>query len=176
MNNIERPTSEGAILYIRVSTKGQARKGYSAAQQLEALREHAAREGYMVLEKVTDLGESGTSLERPGMDRVRDLVATGIVSVVAIQDLDRLAREPAHYQLLRHEFGMKGCRLECLDDRGLAADQFVRYEWTKVAERSQRGKLRKAREGKIVGGPSLTMDSNSTTRGMATRWMRARYW
>lgn len=152
MNNTERPTSESAILYIRVSTKGQARKGYSAAQQLEALREHAAREGYMVLEEVTDLGESGTSLERPGMDRVRDLVATGIVSVVTVQDLDRLARETAHYQLLRHEFGIKGCRLECLDDRGLAADQFVRYEWTKIAERSQRGKLRKAREGKIVGG------------------------
>lgn len=30
-----------AILYARVSTEEQARSGYSLAQQLEALREHA---------------------------------------------------------------------------------------------------------------------------------------
>ncbi len=35
-----------AILYARVSTQEQAAKGYSLAQQLEALREHATREGY----------------------------------------------------------------------------------------------------------------------------------
>jgi len=41
-----------AILYARVSTDEQARSGYSLAQQLEALREYAAREGYEVLEEV----------------------------------------------------------------------------------------------------------------------------
>ena len=34
-----------AILYARVSTDEQARSGYSLAQQIEALREHAEREG-----------------------------------------------------------------------------------------------------------------------------------
>ena len=65
--------SRRAILYARVSTEEQARSGYSLAQQLEALREYAAREGYEVLEEVADPGQSGASLERPGMDRVRDL-------------------------------------------------------------------------------------------------------
>src|SRR5215210_1906472 len=37
-----------AILYARVSTDEQARSGYSLAQQIEALREYAAREGYEV--------------------------------------------------------------------------------------------------------------------------------
>ena len=69
-----------AILYARVSTDEQARSGYSLAQQLEALREYAVREGYEVLEEVQDPGQSGASLERPGMDRVRDLVAAGNVS------------------------------------------------------------------------------------------------
>ena len=41
-----------AILYVRVSTDEQARSGYSLAQQLEALREYAARESYEVLEEV----------------------------------------------------------------------------------------------------------------------------
>ena len=87
-----------AILYARVSTRGQVRSGYSLAQQREALTEYAAHIGYEVLEEVTDLGESGASLERPGMDRVRELVASGSVSVVLAQDLDRLAREPEHYR------------------------------------------------------------------------------
>ena len=45
-----------AILYARVSTDEQARSGYSLAQQLEALRDHAARESYEVLEEVQDAG------------------------------------------------------------------------------------------------------------------------
>ena len=41
-----------AILYARVSTDEQVRSGYSLAQQLEALRDYAAREGYEILEEV----------------------------------------------------------------------------------------------------------------------------
>ena len=44
------------ILYARVSTDEQARSGYSLAQQLEALREYAAREGYEVFKEVQDAG------------------------------------------------------------------------------------------------------------------------
>src|ERR687893_1790673 len=93
-----------AILYSRVSTDEQVRSGYSLAQQIEALRDYAAREGYEVLEEVSDAGQSGASLERPGMDRVRDLVDAGGVSVVLAQDRDRIAREPAYLYLLREEF------------------------------------------------------------------------
>jgi len=53
-----------AILYARVSTEEQARSGYSLAQQMEALREYAGREGYEVLEEILDPGQSGASLER----------------------------------------------------------------------------------------------------------------
>jgi Resolvase, N terminal domain len=54
--------SKRAILYARVSTDEQARSGYSLAQQIEALREYAAREGYEVLEGVEDPGQGGASL------------------------------------------------------------------------------------------------------------------
>src|SRR5215211_8059161 len=107
-----------AILYARVSTDEQARSGYSLAQQLEALREYAVRESYEILEEVVDPGQSGASLERPGMDRVRDLVATGNVSVVLAQDRDRFAREPAYHYLLRREFEEYGCKMRSLNDRG----------------------------------------------------------
>src|SRR3954467_13668855 len=103
--------SKKAVLYSRVSTEEQARSGYSLAQQLEALREYAAREGYEVLEEVIDPGQSGASLERPGMDRVRELVAEGGVSVVLAQDRDRFSREPAYHYLLGRVFEEHGCRL-----------------------------------------------------------------
>jgi DNA invertase Pin-like site-specific DNA recombinase len=51
------PSTNGpkrAILYARVSIDEKARTAYSLAQQLEALREYAAREGYEVLEEVCD--------------------------------------------------------------------------------------------------------------------------
>ena len=149
-----------AVLYARVSTDEQARSGYSLAQQIEALRSYAAREGYEVLEEVSDPGQSGASLERPGMDRVRDLVAAGDVSVVLAQDRDRFAREPAYHYLLRREFEEYGCKMRSLNDRGDDSpegeltdgilDQLAKFERAKTAERTRRGKLQKAREGKVV--------------------------
>jgi site-specific DNA recombinase len=152
--------STRAVLYVRVSTDEQARSGYSLAQQLEALREHAAREGYEVLEEVRDPGQSGASLERPGMDRVRDLVAAGGVSMVLAQDRDRFAREPAYHYLLKKEFEGYGTKIRALNDQGDDSpegqltdgilDQLAKYERAKIAERTRRGKLRRAREGKVV--------------------------
>jgi site-specific DNA recombinase len=147
-----------AILYARVSTDEQARSGYSLAQQLEALREYAAREGYEVLEEVSDPGQSGASLERPGMDRVRDLVAAGDVSVVLAQDRDRFAREPAYHYILRREFEEHGTKIRSLNDRGDESpegeltdgilDQLAKYERAKIAERTRRGSLRKGERAK----------------------------
>src|ERR687897_184856 len=142
-----------AILYARVSTDEQAKNGYSLAQQMEALRDYATREGYEVTEEVTDPGQSGASLARPGMDRVRDLVAAGGVSVVLAQDRDRFAREPAYHYLLRKEFEEHGPSIRALNDRGDDSpegeltdgilDQLAKFERAKTAERTRRGKLRR---------------------------------
>ncbi|MBA3490930.1 MAG: recombinase family protein [Rubrobacteraceae bacterium] len=148
------------ILYARVSTMGQAERGYSLRQQVEALQEHAAKEGYDVLAEIADDGYSGTTLERPGMDRVREMVETGGVDLVIAQDRDRIAREPAFHYLLETEFKKYGTKLAALNDwggdtpegqllRGIQ-DQIAKYERLLIAERTRRGKLRRAKEGKIV--------------------------
>ncbi len=168
-----------AILYARVSTDEQARSGYSLAQQLEALRAHCEREGYEVLEEVSDPGQSGASLERPGMDRVSDLVTSeaGGVSVVLAQDRDRFAREPAYHYLLRREFEEHGTKIRALNDRGDDSpegeltdgmmDQLAKFERAKTAERTRRGKPRKAREGKIIAvhTPNYGFRYNATRDG-----------
>jgi site-specific DNA recombinase len=162
------------ILYARVSTDEQARSGYSLRQQIEALREYVALEGYEVLEEVVDPGQSGASLERPGMDRVRDLVAAGGISVVLAQDRDRFAREPAYHYLLKREFEEYGAKIRALNDRGDETpegeltdgilDQLAKYERAKIAERTRRGKLRRAREGKVVAThtPDYGFEYNET--------------
>jgi site-specific DNA recombinase len=144
-------------LYARVSTSDQAEKGYSLAQQLEALRGYTSREGLEILEEVSDPGYSGASLERPGMDRVRDLVAGGGISAVLAQDRDRFAREPAYHYLLRKEFEEHGCKLRALNDRSDDSpegdltdgilDQLAKFERAKLAERTWRGMLRRVQEG-----------------------------
>jgi DNA invertase Pin-like site-specific DNA recombinase len=151
-----------AVLYARVSTDEQARSGYSLAQQIEALWEYATREGYEVLKEVQHPGQSGASLERPGMDRVRDLVAAGGVSVVLAQNRDHFAREPAYHYLLKREFDEHGTKIRALNDRGDdfpegdltdgILDQLAKYERAKMAERSRRRKLRKVRGGKVIAG------------------------
>src|ERR671914_2787782 len=108
------------------------------------------------------------------MDRVRDLVAGGGVSVVLAQDRDRFSREPAYTYLLRQEFAEHGCELRSLNDRGDGSpegeltdgilDQLAKYERAKIAERARRGKLRKAREGKMLrtSRPDYGFDYNRT--------------
>jgi hypothetical protein len=42
------------------------------------------------------------------MDRVRDLVAAGVITFVLAQDRDGLARKPAYHYLLHREFEKAG--------------------------------------------------------------------
>ena len=65
--------------------------------------------------------------------------------------------------VLRGEFEGRGTKMRALNDRGdespegeladAILDQLAKYERVKIAERSRRGKLRKAREGKVLRGP-----------------------
>src|SRR3712207_9502197 len=106
-------------------------------------RSYANREGYEVLEEVSDPGQSGASLEQPGKDRVRGLVAAGGVSMVLAQDRDRFARDAAYHYLLRKEFEEHGTRLKALNDRGGHSpegeltdgiiDQIAKFERAKTA-------------------------------------------
>lgn len=71
-------TPKTAITYSRVSDQEQARSGYSLPDQREGTRRWCENEGYEVIEELADEGYSGAYLERPGLDRVRDLVVAGV--------------------------------------------------------------------------------------------------
>jgi site-specific DNA recombinase len=81
------------ILYARVSSDEQAKKGYSLSGQLRLLREHAEDAGHEVLTEAVDDGYEGDSLWRPGIDRIRRRVAEGGLDLVLATERDRIARK-----------------------------------------------------------------------------------
>jgi site-specific DNA recombinase len=149
-----------ALLYVRVSTSEQGTAGYSLRQQLEALRSYCKDNNIEVVAEFEDTS-SGASLDRPGLDALRDTVSLGGVGLVLCQDRDRISREPAHVYILREELRAHGTTLRALNDRGDDSpegvlhdgilDQLAKFERAKTVERTRRGKLRKAQEGKVVG-------------------------
>src|SRR5438046_10221613 len=98
-----------AAIYARVSSD-QQREAHTIASQTAALIEWART---LDLEApkawiVEDEGYSGATLERPGLERVRDLAAEGQIQVVLADSHDRLSRKYAYQILLIEEFARHG--------------------------------------------------------------------
>ncbi len=74
-------------IYARVSSDRQEQE-QTIQSQLEALRSYAWDKGYEVVGEYLDDGVSGATLERPGLDQVRDQLTTADFEVV----LDRAIR------------------------------------------------------------------------------------
>ena len=55
---------------------------------------------------------SGADLERPALDILLDLAATGAVQHVVVLEPDRLSREPAHHYILEQDFKKYGAPVE----------------------------------------------------------------
>ncbi|WP_083761387.1 recombinase family protein [Nitrosococcus halophilus] len=71
-------------------------------QQLERLKSHIQVQGGELREEYIfrDDGYSGASLNRPGLDRLRDAVRAAEVDQIWVTDPDRLARNYVHQMVL----------------------------------------------------------------------------
>ena len=148
-------------LYARVSTERQERQ-QTIDSQLAALRAWAVAQGHPVSDEQVfrDEGYSGSRLDRPGLDALRDAVRDGIVSTLVVLAPDRLARKYAYQVLLLEEFRRAGAEVVFLqhpisddpDDQLLLQIQgaIAEYERAVLGERFRRGKLQKARDGHYI--------------------------
>lgn len=103
----------GAVaLYARVSSEAQARD-HTIDSQVVALKERIAADGFQLEPDhgYVDDGCSGTNLQRPAMERLRDAVASGHVERIYVHAPDRLARSHAHQVLLIEEFRRAGAEV-----------------------------------------------------------------
>ena len=103
-------------VYVRVSTQRQAQT-QTIEQQLERLQAHIHSQGWELPEAhiFRDDGYSGASLNRPGLDRLRDQVRAGEIDRVLLTAPDRLARKYVHQVLVLEELEQLGCQVEFLD-------------------------------------------------------------
>src|SRR5438270_1661834 len=138
-----------AAIYARVSSE-QQREESTIASQTAALIEFAQSHdlevpGEWVFE---DEGYSGATLERPGLERVRDLAAEGQIRVVLAYSPDRLSRKYASQILLIEEFARHGVETrfvkapqgDSAEDQLLVQFQgmIAEYERAQILERSRR--------------------------------------
>src|ERR1017187_1410042 len=80
------------IGYVRVSTDRQAEHGVSLEAQEAKIRAMATVQGAELIDVIVDGGESAKSLNRPGLQRLMELVNGGKVQAVIVAKLDRLTR------------------------------------------------------------------------------------
>ena len=102
-----------------------------------------------------DDGFSGSRLDRPALDSLRDAVAEGRFRILLVYDADRLARNFVHQEILLEELERFEVAVEFVenppsrDPEGRLLSQvkgiFAEYERTKIMERTRRGKLHRAK-------------------------------
>jgi site-specific DNA recombinase len=156
-------TPRYAAIYCRVSTEDQA-KNFSIPTQIDACQKLAEREGYAVPEThlLIDGGISGTTLDRPALRRLRELIKARAIVALIVYDLDRLSRNQGHLCLLVEELQQSGVRLFgptgpientpegmfLLQIQGAAA-QFVR---AKLMQKTHEARITRAQRGYPWGG------------------------
>ena len=151
---------ERVAIYARVSSKQQAEAG-TIESQLAALRERVEQDGCQLAEELVfvDEGYSGSHLVRPGLERLRDVVALNGLDRLYVHSPDRLARKYAYQVLLIDEFQQAGVEVAFLnrqlrqtpEDELLLQVQGImaEYERAKILERSRRGKRHAAKVGQV---------------------------
>ena len=153
-------TEKQVGIYARISSRQQADEG-TIESQLAALRQRVEQDGVLLAEELTfvDLGYSGANLIRPGLDRLRDVVAMKGLDRLYVLSPDRLARKYAYQVLLVDEFQRTGVEVVFLNRelRQTPEDELLlqvqgmiaEYERAKILERSRRGKRHAAQTDQV---------------------------
>jgi site-specific DNA recombinase len=153
-----------AIAYLRVSTEEQATRGVSLGAQEAKTRAYATLYDLDLVEVVRDAGQSGKSLDRPGLRRALGLLADGTASALVVMKLDRLTRSVRDLgDLLERHFGPKGAALHSVSeqvDTGTAGGRMVlnilttigQWEREVICERTTLALGHKRARGERIGG------------------------
>lgn len=149
-----------AAIYARVSSDKQ-KEEQTIGSQVAALKEYAGMHGHTVPPEwiFLDEGYSGATLQRPGLEQLRDVAAEGRIDKVLVYSPDRLSRKYAYQVLLIEEFARYGVEVVFIkspqattpEEQLLVQFQgmIAEYERAQIAERSRRGKKYRAKAGSI---------------------------
>jgi len=147
-------------LYARVSSQHQAQDG-TIASQVQALLCRIAADGLSVDAEMRfcDDGFSGSTLDRPALEKLRDMADAGAMDRLYVLSPDRLARNYAYQVVVVDELRRCGVEVIFLNhDLGRSPEGdmllqvqgiIAQYERAQIMERSRRGKLHAAKRGSV---------------------------
>jgi site-specific DNA recombinase len=147
-------------IYARVSSDAQAQE-QTIQSQVASLRQQVESNNELLQEKncFLDDGVSGSTLNRPALERLRDAAYVGQFQKLYIHSPDRLARKYAYQVLLVDELHKLGIEIVFLNRAiGVSPEEdmllqmqgmFAEYERAKIMERSRRGKRHAATRGLV---------------------------
>jgi len=161
------------IGYVRVSTQGQAKDGYSLAYQQDEIRSYCQEQGWNLIHIYSDEGISGAKVDEEALevDRIgfqSMLAALSVQSIdaVVVLNTSRLWRSDIVKVLVHREFKKHGVDVRSIEQptysihkkdpndfliNGLMEllDQYQRLE---IALKLGRGRSKKAQQGGYAGG------------------------
>ena len=153
-------TGMPAAIYARVSSDMQAQE-QTIDSQVADLRQKAVADNVSLDDKncFLDNGVSGSTLNRPALERLRDAAYVGGFQRLYVHSPDRLARKYAYQVLIVDELQKHGIEIVFLN-RAIGASpeedlllqmqgMFAEYERGKIMERSRRGKRHAATRGSV---------------------------
>ena len=157
---MEKQTPKLAAIYARVSGELQKQEA-TIESQIDAIQSYAKTKNYEIVKEwiFKDEAESGKYLDRPGLDSLRDLAMNGEPDVIIMYEPDRIARKNAYQVILLEEFQKLGVPVEFVKIKPVESPEdqltlnvlgaFAEYERCKIADRCRRGRLYKAKMGKL---------------------------
>ncbi|MDL2224584.1 recombinase family protein [Eubacteriales bacterium OttesenSCG-928-M02] len=110
--------AETALLYVRLSRDDNLDgDSYSIQNQKKLLTKAAKEKGYTNLLTFSDDGVTGTTMNRPGFQKMLQVIEAGKASAVFVKDLSRLGRDYIGVGKLTEEFFPEhGIRLVAVSD------------------------------------------------------------
>ena len=104
---VPKQTNYSVGIYMRLSRDDErAGESLSIENQRAILTEYVSRQGWTVYDEYVDDGISGTTFNRPGVQRLLDDAKTGKINLIICKDLSRFGRE--HVMMDYYEVCCKG--------------------------------------------------------------------
>lgn len=153
-----------AVAYLRVSTEGQCGDDrFGIPTQREAVKEYAQAQGITIISFYEDDGESGASLDRPGLQQLMRDSSEGNFNKVLVYKMDRVARDLYVSLFVEKELLLNGIDIISVtepfggqDPMSIAFRQmmacFAELEKNMITSRMSGGRKQKAKGGGYAGG------------------------
>jgi site-specific DNA recombinase len=150
-----------AAIYARVSTDDQAERGYSLPSQIEACQRFASQKGFDIAAVYQDdISGAKPIASRPEGGELQNAIDTRQINTVIIFQVDRLSRDIVDLLATVRDWLRAGIEIYALDVGQITSELDIVLvikgwqggdERQKIRERTMRGRMTKAKSGRVVG-------------------------